>query len=157
MWKGDKEKLKEQILEAFIATHYPIEYDFNRAKADYDYQEKAISGKKEWFNVNKEDLISYGEIIHFFDKRGAIYYLPAYMINIINYNDLAECSCLDSVIHFLEDIDIQLFSEEQRLVVLYFLQYCKFVIYKELHFDMKELDFAFSRFYKTPWYDGDEQ
>ena len=70
MWQGHKEKLKEQIFEAFMTTRYPIEYDFNRAKADYDYQEKAISGKKEWFNVSKQDLISYGEIIHFFDTGG---------------------------------------------------------------------------------------
>ena len=75
-----------------------------------------------------------------------MYYLPAYMINIVNHNDLAEGVCLDSVIHFLEDIDVKLFSEEQRLVVLCFLQYCKSVIYKELHFDSQELDLVFSCF-----------
>lgn len=132
------------IEDAFSLVPYPESCDFNQAIADYDYMEDRSEKKKFWFEVSENDLKRYGEIIHFFDEAGALYYLPAYMVNLIFHEALWDLVCFDSLVSFLKEVDLELFTDKQKHVVSQFLSYSSSFIDDDI--DIKELKALMERF-----------
>ncbi|MGH1428478.1 MAG: DUF6714 family protein [Arenicella sp.] len=130
-----KQKLKASIEKSFSSVGYPDSYDFQMAVNDYDYEDRGKSKPVYWHNIKYENLISYGEIIHFFSEDGAKYYLQAYLINLIDYPDLFDVVCFISLMNYLRDVDVSIFDGSQRQSIIEFLTYYKTYIIDELNHD----------------------
>lgn len=138
--------LIEDIKKIFSDLTYPNDKGFYHAIADRDYLEiQDEYEKKEWEDVTKEDLVRFYDFIFFLDHDGVIYYLPAYMCLILEYNELADCQCLDSLLMTIIELENGRLKQEQYNVIYRFLLFCRDVLNPEYDIDMELCNNAITR------------
>jgi hypothetical protein len=142
----DKEKLLENIANAFSGVVYPDGHDFYRAIADREYQEYEYTNKKKkWNDIKKDELIRYYDFVFFLDELGVVYYLPAYMSLIMKYDKVANSEAPQSLFMELADMDVTILNENQRQTVKDFLIFCRDVLHPNIELDEELLEKAIKK------------
>ena len=141
----EKSLLIAEIKEAFEDLSYP-NYDYFNAIVDRDYLDisevKVSDERKLWRDVSKDEVIKYYDFIFYLKNEGVIYYLPAYMINIVEHEDIASGYPSESAFMAIADIVIDSLSDKQLNAIRDFLIYCRDNVQKRIELDEALLDTA---------------
>lgn len=142
-----QDRLLANILNSFSSVQYPESLDFNLAIAHRDYSDKPYNNGKrvKWDEINREGLRKYHEFIFFLENEGVMYYLPTYLVHILNDNQLAE-EISDVLFMALGKIEISLFTSDQINCLIEFLRVCENVISKKFELDEVLLKEALNHF-----------
>jgi hypothetical protein len=132
----DKEHLIQEIHEAFKGVILKDGIGINEADRRETGERDVLIQKgrnldrlwwDSWTEIEDKYLSSYSSVMDFMDSQGLQWVLPAYMIYIINHYKEGSFS-VDSTIYTLEagalgTDKLDLYSQEQKQVIAYFLRY----------------------------------
>lgn len=147
----DVAEFSKEINAAFANVPYPTSRDFYQAIADRDYKINELTSKiKKAVDVSKEDIKKYYDFIFFLDTDGVIYYMPSYMRLIIQDDEIAQHTCVDSILMAIAKIDLDKMDEIQITVVKKFLVYCRDIIDPRLDLDTVLINEAIDHLKESP-------
>lgn len=112
-----KETLIEEIKKAFENEKYPGDNNlvYNNSREHYECNElkNQFIGKK-WFEITNELLFENKDALPFFSKEGFKYYLPSFMIYIINdyYESDTLSDNLISILTLPQEIDLAIMAKD---------------------------------------------
>ncbi len=124
----DIERLIDDIDIAFKNISYP-KYDYYHAVADMEYLDlkevKQENRQKTWDLITDNELVKYGDFIFFMKDFESIYYFPAYMQLILKNIELVDYGLYITFLMKLKDIKLSLLNNEQKKIILEFLEFLK--------------------------------
>ena len=125
-----------EISHAFATVEYPKK-GFFQAIAERDYLEwdSQNDKKKIWHDISVDELVKYYDFLFFLDSDGIQYYLPTYMILILENPELYDHHCFDCLLMTVTKLNHSVLLKEQWCVVKSFVAYCRDVISQEIELD----------------------
>ena len=112
-----KETLIDEIKKAFENEEYPGDNNlvYNNSREHYECNElkNQFIGKK-WFEITNELLFENKDALPFFSKEGFKYYMPSFMIYIINdyYESDTLSDNLISILTLPQEIDLAIMAKD---------------------------------------------
>jgi hypothetical protein len=114
-------KLINDLTDMFKNNPYPNN-DFYQATSDRDYLDiselNPENNTKEWDKIDIETLSKYYDFLLFLDYEGQKYYLPTYIIAVLKDTNIHDTWIFDTLMQVLIEIDISIFNEKQKKVLL---------------------------------------
>jgi hypothetical protein len=117
----DCSKIVRDLADKFKNNPYPY-IDFYKAISDRDYIDihelNPENNTKEWNSINLKTLLKYYDFLLFLDFDGQKYYLPTYITSVLNNKNIHDTWIFDTLMQVLIEIDVHIFNEEQKKVLL---------------------------------------
>ena len=125
MVKTGCQNIIEDLKKFFPNSPYPSK-DFYQAIADRDYLDVSNLNPnddiKKWDDIDLKILLKYYDFLLFLDITGQKYYLPAYITILLKHKDIQDTWIFDTSMQVLVEIDCNIFSFEQKSIILDSLQ-----------------------------------
>ncbi len=114
-------ELIEKIKRIYKSREYPV-VDYFEAVAHMDFKEPdALRERKIFCDLTLPDFRRNYSFLFFLDEASASYYVSAYMIAILEHEELVCHFCMDTLLMVLSKIDCRHLSRDEVLIIIEFL------------------------------------